>query len=312
MSISQQVAEKSKEYVLFNYGNLILPEKPVFDEKDKLWKVKLKTEYPRLIKNDNPEERFVRTLDIQDLGTIWLNEKNEVLYVVKEKSSSREDAVETLRIRLKTWEDRAESIIVKSSASHLASTGIANVFLNPIRTVLGVFIQEEDYVITFEELENSRNNYLKWILLLEDLQLVRKDKTGYIYGNMFTELMRNSGNADFMKTVLTYVIRERYPILKEAFGVRQFETLVHMDSCYYRPALEAGRILYQKPESLFKRYFAQYNRYKPELELRASLLDLCTSEALHRKDNYYFGNKELFDDMLAKSEEFLRISSPRI
>jgi hypothetical protein len=312
MSDYQLVADKSREYVVLNYGNLVLPEEPVYDEKENLWKVKLRTQYPRLIKNDSPEERFVRTLDIQDLGTLWLGQKNEVVTVVKEKSSSRRDAVENLRIRLKTWEERAEGIIVKCSASHLANTGIATVFLNPIRTVLGVFIQEENYVISFDDLESSRSNYLKWVLLLEDLQLVRKEKTGYVYGNMFTELMRNSNQSEFMKTVLTYVIRERYPVLKEAFGVRQFETLVHMDSCYYRPALEAGRMLYQKPESLFKRYFAQYNPYKPELELRAILLELCNSEALHREDDYYFGNAELFEKMLTNSEDFLRISSPRI
>jgi hypothetical protein len=309
MSILQQVTQKSKEYVLHNFGNLVLPDTPVFDEKEKVWKVKLSSDYPRLIKNDIPEERFVRTLAIRDLGTIMLNEK---LLILQDVSSSRVDALEALKIRLRTWADRAENIIVKSSASQLASTGIANVFLNPIRTILSAFLQEEDYVISFEELENSRNNYLKWIILLEELQLVRKEQEGYVYGNMFTELLRKSQNTDFMKSVLAYVIRERYPLLKEAFKVRQFETLVHMDSCYYLPAIEARTILCQKSESLFKRYFMQYNKRKSELELRASLLELCNSEALCRKNNYYLGNKELFEDMLHKSEELYRVSSPRV
>ena len=307
MSAIQQVMQKSKEYVLHNFGNLVLPETPIFDQKEKVWKVKLTSDYPRLIKNDIPEERFVRTLAIKDLGTILLNEK---FLIVQDKSSSREDALETLKTRLRTWADRAENIIVKSSATQLASTGIANVFLNPIRTILSAFLQEEDYILSFEELENSRNNYLKWIILLEDLQLVRKEQDGYVYGNMFTELLRKS-HADFMKSVLAYVIRERYPLLKEAFKVRQFETLVHMDSCYYLPAIEARTMLCQKSESLFKRYFMQYNKRKSELELRASLLELCNSEALCRRNNYYQGNKELFEDMIHKSEELYKISSPR-
>ncbi|NLD65157.1 MAG: hypothetical protein GX648_01130 [Crenarchaeota archaeon] len=309
MSSLQIITQKSKDYIISKYGNLVSPEEPVFDEKKRLWKVKLSSEYPRLIKNDQPEERFIRTLLIKDLGTIWLNEKQSIL---EERSSSRTAAIETLRIRLKTWADRAENIIVKSSAYQLANTGIANVFLNPIRTILSVFLEEEDYLIRFEELENSRSNYLKWISLLEDLNLVRKKTEGFVYGNMFTELLRASDDQQFMKNVLAYVIRERYPVLKEAFGVKQFETLVHMDSCYYVPALQAGIIICQKPESLFRRYFMQYNRYKPELELKASLRDLCSSKALIKKDNCYYGNEDLFNNMLAQSEELFKISSPRI
>lgn len=309
MSVLEIVEQKSKEYVLQKYGNLVLPDVPVFDEKEQMWRVALKTEYPRLIKNDEPEERFVRTLHLKDLGTVWLNEKQSV---VEEKSSTRNDAVENLRIRLRTWADRAENIIVKSSATQLASTGIANVFLNPIRTILGAFLEDENYVIGFDEIENSRSNYLKWLLLLEDLQLVRKTNEGYLYGNMFTEIMRKDFQ-HFMRDSLAYVIHERYPVLKEAFGVRQFETLVHMDSCYYVPALQAGTLICQKPESLYRRYFLQYNRQKPELELRASLLELCNAEMLHKSQSCYVGDRRLFKDMVDCSTElFNKVSSPRI
>jgi len=310
MSITQEVAKKSRQYVLDHYGNLLSIGEPIFDEKEKLWRVKLRTDYPRLIKNDSPEERYVRTLVIDDLGTVLLNEE---LSVIKNRSTSRNDSLKILKTRLKTWEERAEQIIVKSSAFQLASTGIANVFLNPIRTILGNFLQEEGAIISFDELENVRSIYLKWICLLEDLQLIRKTEEGYSYGNMFTEIIRKTQNdQEFLTQVLAYVIRERYPVLKEAFRLRQFETLVHLDSCYYRPALEAGIVLYQKAESLFHTYFSQYSKYKSKLELRASLLELCSSKALYKKNQYYFANKELFTEMLQMSEEFLRISSPKI
>lgn len=310
MSTQQQVAKKSIEYVLTNYGNLLSIDEPYFDERERLWRVGLSTDYPRLIKNDSPEERYVRTLQIKDIGTIWLDEE---LTVIKKRSTPRNESVNTLKVRLRTWEERAESIIVKSSALQLARTGIASVFLNPIRTVLGSFIQEESAVITFEELEKTRDIYLKWICLLEDLQLVRKEGEGYTYGNVFTELMRKAPNdQEFLAQVLAYVIRERYPVLKEAFKLRQFETLVHLDSCYYRPALEAGKTLFLRAESLFHRYSVQYSRYKSPLELRSSLLELCSSEALHKKNEYYVANERLFAEMQKLSEELLQISSPRI
>ncbi len=308
MSVLQQVSKKSREYVLSHYGNLLSIDQPIFSEKERLWKVKLKTDYPRLIKNDNPEERFVRTLSIRDLGTVCVNED---MTIVKDRSTPRSDIVGTLRTRLKTWEERAESIIVKTSALQLANTGVAQVFLNPIRTILSNFLEEETTIISFDELEGLRENYLKWIRLLEDLQLMRKEQDGYTYGNMFTEMRRHvTDDQEFLTHVLAYVVKERYPMLKEVFHLRQFETLVHLDSCYYRPALEAEKILFLKSESLFNRYVAQY-RVKSRLELRASLLELCSSDALKRKNKYFFGNDKLFQQMLEMSKEFLTLSSPK-
>ncbi len=308
MSVLQQVAKKSREYVLSNYGNLLSVDEPVFNEKEKLWKVKLKTDYPRLIKNDNPEERFVRTLLIKDLGTICVNQE---MAVVKDCSTSRSECVGTLRTRLKTWEERAENIIVRTSSLQLASTGMAQVFLNPVRTVLSNFLEEKTTVISFEELETLRESYLKWVRLLEDLQLLRKEEEGYTYGNIFTEMRRKAkDDSEFLTQVLAYVVRERYPMLKEVFHLRQFETLVHLDSCYYRPALEAEKILFLRAESLFNRYITQY-RVRSKLELRAGLLELCNSDALKKKNEYYFGNEDLFQEMLEMSKEFLNLSSPK-
>jgi len=308
MNVLQQVAKKSREYVLSNYGNLLSVDEPVFNEKEKLWKVKLKTDYPRLIKNDNPEERFVRTLLIKDLGTICVNQE---MAVVKDCSTSRSECVGALRTRLKTWEERAENIIVRTSSLQLASTGMAQVFLNPIRTVLSNFLEEKTTVISFEELETLRESYLKWVRLLEDLQLLRKEEEGYTYGNIFTEMRRKAkDDSEFLTQVLAYVVRERYPMLKEVFHLRQFETLVHLDSCYYRPALEAEKILFLRAESLFNRYITQY-RVRSKLELRAGLLELCNSDALKKKNEYYFGNEDLFQEMLEMSKEFLNLSSPK-
>jgi len=310
MSVLQKVAKEAREYVLYYFGNLLSVEEPIYDEQERLWKVKLETKYPRLIKNDAPQERYVRTLLIRDLGTLWLNEE---MNVIKNRSTSREECANILRTRLRTWEERAEKIVVKTSAFQLANTGMARVFLNPISTILANFLQEETAIISFEELENLRKTerYFQWMHLLEDLELVRKEDEGYTYGNMFTELRRQlEDDPDFLTNILAYVIRERYPVLKEVFQLRQFETLVHLDSSYYTPALEARQVLFQRAESLYNRYLAKY-RYRSKLELPIVLHELCNSKALNRKGQFYYANPELFEEMLKMSEEFLTLSSPK-
>lgn len=311
MSVLQQVTKEARKHVLCHFGNLLSVDEPVFDEQEGLWAVKLKTDYPRLVKNDEPEERYVRTLLITDLGTLWVNDD---LKVLKNRSTSRKECVVTLRTRLRTWEERAEKIVVKTSAFQLANTGISRVFLRPISTILANFLQEETTIIPFEELERLRKTerYFQWIHLLEDLELVRQEEEGYKYGNMFTELRRRfSDDQDFITHVIAYVIRERYPVLKEVFNLKQFETLVHLDSSYYTPALEARRIIFQRAESLFNRYLAKY-RYKSRIELPIVLLELYNSQALNRKGQLYYANEGLFEEMLKMSEEFLTVSSPKI
>ena len=99
MSVLQEVTRKAKDYVQCRYGNLLSLDKPIFNEKEKIWSVKLQTDYPRLILNDNPEERVVRTLRIKDLGTLFFNQD---LKLLKDYSTSRTDCLDFLKTRLKT------------------------------------------------------------------------------------------------------------------------------------------------------------------------------------------------------------------
>jgi hypothetical protein len=86
---------------------------------------------------------------------------------------------------------------------------------------------------------------------------------------------------------------------------------VHLDSCYYRPALEARKKLFQTAESLFNRYLNTY-KYRSRFELPIILFELCKSQALMQKDKYYCANEELFEEMLSLSEEFITLASPRV
>ena len=90
MSASINVSQKVKQSAMRYYGNLISAEEPIFDERERLWKAKLKSNYPRLIKNDFPEERFIRVLPLKGLGTICLNEN---LQFVKDCSIKREESL---------------------------------------------------------------------------------------------------------------------------------------------------------------------------------------------------------------------------
>jgi len=309
VSTLEKVMEEIRKYVIWHYGNLISAEEPSFDEEMKMWKAQLRANYPRLIKNEYPEEqRFIRILPMKQLGTICFNEN---LQILKDCSISRDDALNIIRSYLEMWRERAESIMVQVSSLQLAKTSPARVFLNPVNMILANFLQEEEVVIPFEEIEKLRERMMKWVLLLEDLALVKKADYGYTYGDMFTALRKEAkSDREFESLVMAYVIQKRYPLLKEVFHIRQFETLVHLDSCYYRPALEAETVLYQRAESLFRRFIESY-RTRPYVELRHVLHELRDSGALHAKGAYYYANEDLFNRMIeAKKIELPELAFP--
>jgi hypothetical protein len=306
--------EKIREYAMCHYGNLFSTEDPIFDEKEKVWKAQLRSNYPRLIKNDQPEERFIRVLPLKGLGTICLNEELEF---VKDCSSKREDSISRIHSYLKMWREQVENIVVTASSKQLANTHPARTFLHPANMILASFRQKRDALITPEELEKLRRRHAKidrWVSLLEDLKLIKKTEEGYIYGEKFVQLEENE-NANtynaFETMSMAYILEKSYVLLKEIFHIQQFEPLVHLDSCYYRPALEAEQVLFQTSGSLFKRFVADYN-YRPDTELRHLLLELQKSGALSRKESYYCANEEVFNEMLELKSQAPLIGLPRV
>lgn len=305
------VTERIKEYAMSYYGNLISVEEPIFDEKERLWKAQLKSNYPRLIKTEYPqEERYIRVLPLKGLGTICLNEN---LQFVKDRSSKREDSISLIHSFLEMWREQVENIVVASSSRQLAKTSPARVFLNPANMILANFLQRRDSAITFEQLEKLRRHERieRWLSLLEDLKLIRKIEQGYIYGDMFTSLEKEKrSDHEFENLWMAYILEKSYPLLKEIFHIRQFEPLVHLDTCYYRPAIEAETVIYQTSDSLFRRFSMDY-RYRPDVELRHTLHELQKSGALWRKDSYYYANEKLFKEMLNLKSQVPVIALPK-
>lgn len=294
-----EVTHRIKEYAIRYYGNLISADEPTFDEKERLWKAQLKSNYPRLIKNDYPqEERFIRVLPLKGLGTICLNEN---LQFDKNCSIKREESIFLIRSYLEMWREQIENIVVVASSQQLAKTSPARVFLNPANMILANLLQRKDSVISFEQLEKLRRHTRieRWLALLEDLKLIKRTEKGYTYGEMFTALEKESHSDSHFETLsMAYILEKSYPLLKEIFHIQQFEPLVHLDSCYYRPALEAPEVaLYQTSDSLFKRFITEY-RFRPVIELRHTLHELHKSEALLREKQYYYKNDALFQKML--------------
>jgi len=83
-----------------------------------------------------------------------------------------------------------------------------------------------------------------------------------------------------------------------------------MDSCYYRPVLEAEKLLYWTSNSIIAHYTKLYGRKSP-LRLTYILGELVNVKALEHEDKYYFGNEKLFSQMMDLKSEMAELAPPR-
>jgi len=200
------------------------------------------------------------------------------------EATSREACIQNLSSFLDMWRERAERIVVRTSSEHFARINETQTVLGKFSMVISNLLQNE--IISESEIESSPSKDESMIRqslrILEGLSLVRRIERGYTYGNLFTELLRQTKDfQEFKIAVLSHIIRERYSTLKETLGISQLETIVHVDSCYYRPALEAENLLYWTSDSIINRYRKIYGRKSP-LRIAHILYELVNVKALER------------------------------
>jgi hypothetical protein len=301
-----------RNYTIQHYGNLISVGEPKFDPERKAWIAELQSDYPRIIHDDRcPEERIVKFLSLRRLGTIKVEENLESI-----EATSREDCVNNLSGYLNLWQDRVERIIVRASSDNLANTNEAKFFLGKIGTIISRLKWSK--VILDSEIDafpdEKAGKWRRYLQFLESLEIVEHKDNGYSYGNMFAELSFGKDNnfEEISTAILSHIIKTRYSALRDTFGISQLETVVHVDSCYYRPALEAEELIYWNKDSFEHHINMLYGRRSNVyFRLPYILEELVNTKALEYQDKLYFGNEALFKEMQKSKDEIAELALPR-
>jgi len=296
-TIPEQVAQR---YAFSHYGNLVLVDDPEYDEVENLYVSNLRSDYPLIIQDDRfSEKRTVRVLKIGNLGTISINSDNKI---VKEKTSSREDIIANLNLFFELWKERAENIVISASADNLVRISRFRHFFDPIDSVL-IYLWDthkifDDDIRTARLIVRRRKMRL-YLNLLEGLEIVRRVEDGYVEGNVFLSLRDSVKNEEqFRDTVISHIIRERYPTLRDIFHLTILEPTIHIDNSIYLPELEAEQTVYRTTNSIERDYRYYYDRRINPLDLKLTLKRLENAEAISRRGNHYSGNEQLLKEMI--------------
>jgi len=289
-----------KKHAIENYGDLIVADKPIFDENTKMWKVQLRSTYPRIIEDEKSKEIIIRFLNLKDLGSIEINEHLKIT-----KATSNEICEHQLTSRIDLWKQQAEKIVVTASSEVFAKIAESIHVLNPLWLVLGEISKLDktghDFLLEREEIDQQRRPWKirQYLELLAELNIVRKVDNDYTYGNLYVTLLEQYGKdpRELQSVLLSHVIKSKYSTLRQVFGITQLEPFVHLANSYYWPSLDAEKLMHTTRSHLYQRFQDYYNKVS-SWDFNSKLSELTENGALQYENGYIIGDKDQFDTML--------------
>ncbi len=286
-----------QRYTIEHYGDLIIPDKPSYDEGTKTWQVQLRSIYPRIIQDEQSSETVVRFLDLRDLGSIKINDALQIV-----DATSDENCEHQLITRIDLWKKQSEQIIVKASSDVFAKIAESIHVLNPLGLILDELTKhkKEKFTISEDEVDEQRRpqKIRQYLELLEELEIVKKVDEGYTYGNTYVGIVEQTKNESKLKTILiSHVIKRKYSTLRQVFGITQLEPYVHLANAYYWPSLDAEKLVHTTRSRLLQRYQDYYAKVST-WDFHSRLSDLKEQGAIVEENGYLIGDKDRFDNML--------------
>lgn len=286
-----KAVEKITEYVDRNYGDLITTGDPLHYTKERFWVAELKSDYPRFIHDDkNPKTTIVKYITLRQLGEVRLTDDNEI------EGTSRGEVVSRLTDMLLQWREQVEGIVLSCSSDKLARIGSLKDVLNPIVIAVDHFSREGVESLTYEEIRRDARSkiMLRWLRFLSQIKILeeKEEEDRFTYGPKFAELEKQAGNKKKLtNTIISYVMREYYTSVKQILEISRFDPYLHMETCYYAPCIQAGRLLHRREESLLALYHKWYGRFA-DYRLRPILGHLEDVELLRREGDYWYGDED--------------------
>lgn len=290
--ILEAIKRKGDIYAFKKIGHFVTADR--VNKKGAKWIVKLKVDYPLIIRDDsNPNKyirKFVRLLDIGDL--VYSKEGSLIDFPTRDECSIK------VQNRLAFWYDELEKIIVTTSSFNLAKIDRLRNFWNPIYFVVSNLIDDDK--ISFDDLDSvTPSNIYNYIDLLINLKLVKKEGDLITYTPLFSLKFNKYGGdeKEFRDWVVSYVIQNRYRTIKDVFNITQLMRIIRTENVYYQPSLNAEELLHKSLYSLTSDYSNWYGKVS-YLDVKYWLKELMDVGLIIKRNNFYYGNEEIFEDMI--------------
>ena len=248
------------------------------------------------------------------MGKVVINEEGSIV-----QYSSRNTILEQLNKYLNIWSDRVEQVIIKASSNNLAFSPTIQHFLNPVRRIISTILLTGE--ISNKDLNAfpKTDRALEWIYLLQNLEIIKQTEYGYKYGDMWSMLYDSTSSLEkklkeryyqldtilhtynraslFQYLIMSYLLEENYGYIKDVMNLKGISRILNVNTCYYKPCLEAQKLLQFKPKTILFNYTREYGKLKFPL-ISSAIMELITVGLLEYKKGLLYGSEPHFEQML--------------
>lgn len=286
-----ELIELAEKFMIDKFG--LLPSVDKIKSIDKRYVITIKADYPKIIKDDKTNENIIKFITINSIGKLQISSGRVIEFTPRDMITK--NILDTLSLQ----KMRIETELVRVAAPNLSKLKEALQVLEPYKMFLTEFYHNNSVKISeLEEFgpEKSRK-YIQYLRLLEDLDLIKKEENKFIYTSKMAQIQASLHNFDsFRRKIIEIIMQRRYTMLKEVFNIQRFEPYIRLSNSYYKPSIEANKMLYLLDSSLFYTYSSLYDA-KPSLKFRSNLRDLVEIEVLRKENEYYHGTPKIFNKL---------------
>lgn len=309
---AQLVVER---FAFKEYGQVIKVDPPMYINKGNYYLSNVRANYPVYIFDDRePADYKIRVLKIEHLGQITLNDQFQI---VPTRTTYGTECLNNLKMMLEYWKQQAENIVVSASSDQLIQIESFRNHFNKIELILE-YLMENDRIhkadLTRYEPKEQKLKIRRYVNLMESLGIVRYEEPYYVPANVYISTEKETKtDEELLKSLLSHIIKIRYPTLRDEFGLTILEKTVGVDNVIYLPELEMEEPVYRNKPSIADSYKRYYGKNINPMRLNQILRRLEKVGAIQRKLDNYFGVEDLREDMITKKKKLEPLTiSPHI
>ncbi len=308
-----------KSYVLHKYGLHISAECPRYEQQSGRWIADIKSDYPIYLHDDrNPESILLHFIPIRHIGKVSFDER---LTPIAEESTPRENCIKNVNSLLKCYYDRTERIVVQASANAFVQIPEFRHFFTPIDQILSSLLEEDS--VNIDDLLQHRSSksqakIKQYLKLLESMNIITANDTSIKTSQMFWllydsyfDISKKFDEENFRKAIISELLRVKYTALTQVFEISRLQPSIHIDSCIYRPAIEAEDVICLSTKSISTYYTLAYGKIN-EYTLVNHLRRLHSVGAIGRDGEFWCGKSELLTKMIELKNDMPQLSPPFI
>lgn len=303
--------EIATKYLHSHFGNRICLGLPVYEEKSKLHRIPLRSNYPFIIQDDEEDQMEIKVVPMERLGYIYVTEKNKIdLHM----TSSRKEVIASVKNYLEIWTNSIENIVTGVTSRNLSNLEQFRQFIMPLQNILA-YLQEMGSItesVWGSKGSAKRLKYLRYIRLLEDLDFLERKEGVWYSSNKLIQLRNGLESLEqLVKRVLAISIERRYATLIKVFNLRVFQRSIRLQNVVYLPEIQVERNIGRVPSTIRSTYHSRYNLRIPEFDLIAALGSLVGVGSVRRRkeSKLYMGEEELLQKMLEKKSTIPKLET---